>query len=157
MLHQLAQQNCLTTSAHSAATFYSGQPATTRCPTWLTPPWPFLNKHGSDRATTGRLLLLTSGLPWICRPSRLSYRVASNPGQATGRRPPDHKARQPHTLAQAEQTEICAAVQLPTKSTTPEEKNLLARSNGCLTCRQIAHSHYNYPTCPSTPGCGQHR
>ena len=150
------QQPHHTTFPASATNTYGGQPTAPNYPTWLTPPWPFLLNYGSDRRTTRRVLLLTSCLPWICTPSRLSYKITSNPGQATRRRPQDPKARQPHTSAQAQHTEICAAVHLPAKSTTPSRRSSL-QDHGCLSCKQTGLSQYDYPTCPSNAGCGQHQ
>ena len=72
------------------------------------------------------------------------------------KKPQGQRARQAHTLAQVQQTELSVVVQRPAKL-TPEEKEHLAKNNGCFRCRQLGHNSYNCPTFPSTQGNGQRR
>ena len=153
VLHQTAQPTCQPTSPHTAATFYGGQPTAQNYPIWL-----ILSQQPGDNY--GLLVIYQANvlnfhqLPTIDLQATQSILQGNKQPRIAHKKekPQDHKARQPHTLAQAKQTETCAAVQLPAKAPTPEEKKHLARDNGCLTCRQTEHSHYDCPTFTSTPG-----
>ena len=67
------------------------------------------------------------------------------------KKPQVQRARPPHTLMQAHQTEICVAEQRLGKL-TPEERERLSNNNGCFACRQLGHRYYNCPTFPHAQG-----
>ena len=156
VLRQSAQQPHHTTFAASAANIYGGQPTAPNYPIWLTP-----SPQPGDTYGNGRISKTKSPTSYQLPAMHLQATQSILQGNKQPwiahkkENPPDHRARQPHTLAQAEQTQICAAVQLLAKSTTPKDKEHLARNNGCFKCRQLGHSFYSYPTFSSTPSSGQ--